>query len=89
LPGQVQLKMKRYELSMADKDIESGQAEEVADFESNQVYKVFPLIFGGYIAFEPELIHCYKRKIKTKIVSKRLKNPMQVTAICLIDQYDP
>lgn len=53
------------------------------------IYKVFPLEFGGFIAFEPEYIHVYKRKIKNKIISKRLRTLMKVKSICKMDEYNP
>lgn len=47
------------------------------------------LEFGGMIAFDTEFIHCYKRKLKSKLISKRLRKPMKVCAIAPIDKYDP
>lgn len=49
---------------------------------------MFPLEIGGFIAFEPDYVHCYKRRIRSKICSKKLRNVMKVTAICAIDKYN-
>jgi hypothetical protein len=48
------------------------------------------LPFGGFLAFEPEFIHCYKKKIRNKLVSRKLtRKPIKVSAITPIDEFDP
>lgn len=76
---------------MADKDIESSgtPSEDQAEFDSPSIYRVLPLDFGGFIAFDPEYIHCYKKRIKTKVVTKKLRTPMKVTGFCALDSFDP
>ena len=44
--------------------------------------------FGGFIAIEPEFIHCFKKRIKHKVVSKKLRKPLKIKAICSIDKYN-
>jgi len=85
----MQHRLKRYYLNIADKDIEAGGVDETLEFEGVNIYRVVPLEFGGVIAFEPDYIHCYRRRIKTKVISKKLRNQMKVTSICAIDSYDP
>jgi len=73
---------------MADKDIETSQNDDQVDFDTQTLYKLKELEFGGFIAFDPEHIHCYRKKIKNKVVFKKLRKPMKVTALTNIDQYD-
>ena len=88
--------MKKYELNAAEKDIVAasnisgggGTSEDTVQFESNEVYLIQQLEFGGYLAFEPNFVHCYKRRIRTKVVSMKLRNPMRIKAICQIDKYN-
>ena len=82
------MQLKKYELNVADKDIESQANEDVATFEGNNVYQIYPLDFGGYLAIEPDQIHCYKRRVKTKVVSKKLRKHMKIKAISRIDKYN-
>lgn len=83
--------MKRYYLNIADKDIENAASHHdvEAEFESPTVYRILPLDFGGYLAIDPDFIHCYRRRIKTKVVSKKLRSTMKITGFCPIDSYDP
>ena len=74
---------------MVEKDIESNTNEDQAEFENPSIYRVREMEFGGFIAFDPENIHCYRKRIKSKIITKKLRNPMKVTAFCAIDTYDP
>lgn len=77
---------------MADKDIEpvyGTSGDEDCVFESSHVYLLRPLEFGGFIAFDSDNVYLYRKRIRSKIVSKRLRNPMKITAICPIDEYDP
>lgn len=83
------LQLKRYELNIGDKDIETSAVEDIATFESLNVYKVVPLEFGGYLAFDTDFVHCYKKRIRTRVVSKKLRKPMKIKDICQIDKYDP
>jgi Mono-functional DNA-alkylating methyl methanesulfonate N-term len=48
-----------------------------------------PLVFGGYLAFDPENVHLYKKKIKLRLLTKKLRTLMKVAAICQIDDYEP
>ena len=84
----MQLKLKRYYLNMNDKDIESSSNEDICDFDNPNIYRLISLPFGGFLAIDPEHIHCFKRRIKTKVVSKKLRNSMKITAFCQIDEYD-
>eukprot|EP00347_Sterkiella_histriomuscorum_P011081 403373826 len=84
-----QLKLKKYYLNILEKDIEPAQNEQQLDFENMHIIRVKELEFGGFIAFDPENIHCYKKRINSKIISKKLRKPMKVTSITAIDQYDP
>ncbi len=78
-------------MNLAEKDIESASShhEDLAEFESPNIYRVLPLDFGGFLAIDPDFIHCYKRRIKTKVVSKKLRTTMKITGFCPIDHYDP
>ena len=73
---------------MNEKDIEQGSSEDTVEFDNPNVYRVLPLHFGGFIAIDPENIHCYRKRIKTKVISKKLRNPMKITAFCAIDEFD-
>jgi hypothetical protein len=53
------------------------------------IYKVMPLEFGGFLAFEPDYVHVYRKRIRTKVLSKKLRTSMTVKAICNIDKYNP
>lgn len=81
--------MKKYYLNIQEKDIEPVSHDDHVDFDSHHIYRVMELEFGGIIAFDPENIHCYRKRIRSKINSKRLRKPMKVSAITPIDQYDP
>ena len=77
-------------MNLADKDIvDSGAIEDVCEFESNNVYKVVPLEFGGFVAFDPDYMHVYRKRVRTKVISKKLRSQMVVKAICNIDHYNP
>mgnify|MGYP001807394320 CR=1 FL=1 len=72
-------------MNIAEKDIEAGPSDETLEFESQNIYRVMPLDFGGMIAFEPDAIHCFRRKIKTKVVTKKLRSSMKVVGFTAID----
>lgn len=63
----MQLKMKRYYLNIAEKDIESSSNDDHLDFDNPNILRVRELEFGGFIAFDPENIHVYRKRIKSKI----------------------
>ena len=79
------LKLKRYILNVAEKDLKPGEVsatnEDVVELDNQNIYKIISLPFGGFIAIDPENIHCYKRRIKSKLVTKRLRKPMKFTGI--------
>ncbi|CDW78610.1 dna damage-binding protein 1 [Stylonychia lemnae] len=83
------LRVKKYTLNMADKDIEPTSNDDQVDLESSTTYRIKELDFGGFLAFDPEYIHCFRKRIKNKIISKKLRKPMKITAFNSIDQYDP
>ena len=60
--------MMKYSLNLVDKDINTS--EESSEFENGEVYKVFGLEFGGFLAFESDALHVYKRRMKQKLVTK-------------------
>lgn len=41
------------------------------------------------MAIDPDNIHCYRRRIKTKVITKKLRTSMKITGFCQIDEYDP
>lgn len=59
------------------------------ELENTNIYRVFPLAFGGFLAFDHEYIHCYKKKFRFKLVSRKLRKGMRIAAITQIDEYDP
>jgi hypothetical protein len=48
-----------------------------------------PLEFGGFLAFEPDFVHVYKRRVKSKLLSKKLRTSMIVKAVCNMDKFNP
>lgn len=87
------MKLKRYQLKLDDKDLKTSDGtptfnEDNVEFESPNVYKLLPLVFGGFLAFDSQTVHCYKKKIRFLLSSKKLKRPLRVTAVCLIDEFD-
>lgn len=74
---------------MTERDLEGQNQDEICEFKSLNIYKILPLEFGGFLAFEPEYIHVHKKEIKMSIISKKLRDSIKVTSICSIDTYDP
>jgi hypothetical protein len=82
------MKVKRYNMNIAERELKSSDIpsmEEVTELDNINIYKVIPLPFGGFIALDPENIHCYKRRIKFKLVSKVLRKPLRFSGFTLID----
>jgi hypothetical protein len=59
------------------------------EFETNNVYRVFPLPFGGLLAFDQAHIYLFKKKFRNKLVTKELGKSFEVTGIDAIDKFDP
>jgi hypothetical protein len=83
-------KFKRYELNIIDKDVvDHGQSEDTCELDNVNVYLVHPLEFGGFMAFDPDCMYIYRKKLKTKIIQKKLRSQMKVKSICNMDTYNP
>lgn len=77
-------------MNLTEKDIIDSQAsEDICEFDNNNIYKIIPLDFGGFLAFDPDYMHVYRRKVRTKVISKKLRSQMIIKAVCNIDIYNP
>ena len=56
-------KMRKYHLNLTDKDIVLDiSGDDIHEFESSSIYLVYPLLFGGFLAFDDKTIYCYLKK---------------------------
>lgn len=88
----MQLRVKKFNMSLIDKDLKSSDTnstEDTVELEKLSAYMIYPLDFGGFLAIDPDNISVYKKKLKTKLLTKQLRKVMQVKAIIAIDEFDP
>ena len=60
------------------------------EFTSNSVYRVEPLLFGGFLAFDTDSVSYYRRdaQINSGAYQEQLKSAHTVTAFCAVDEFD-
>ena len=60
------------------------------EFSSNSVYRVEPLSFGGFLAFDFEKVSYYKKELigSNRAFHEKLKSAHSVTAFCQVDEFD-
>lgn len=86
------LRVKKYNMSIIDKDLKSSDTnstEDTVELEKLSTYMICPLDFGGFLAIDSDNISVYKKKLRTKLLTKQLRKVMQVKAIIAIDEFDP
>ena len=85
------MRLKRYLLDIQGKDLKSVHEQQdhhhhhqhsrhdrdVVELDSG-VYKVEPLCFGGFLAIEADKVHCYRRNIQEKLLTKELRKSMRI-----------
>lgn len=62
---------------------------DIVEFSSNSIYKVFPLEFGGFLAFEPDNMIFCRRDNHDRMVYRRLRTPLMVKCLCAVDSLHP
>lgn len=51
-------------------------------FISNTVYKIVPLVFGGFLAFDIDQFAYCNSELKGTLAYRKLRSPLTVTAFC-------
>jgi len=68
-------------------DLTSGTLR--LEFSSNTTYRVDPLIFGGFLAFDIDMVSFVKGDLAQRgIFYKPMRSPLKVTALCEVDEFD-
>jgi hypothetical protein len=84
----MQLWFKKYHLHIDQKDLKPSQesgSESVVKLPNKNVYRIFPLPFGGFLAFDPENVICYRKNIRHTLITKKLRKIMRINSICPMD----
>ena len=84
----MQLWFKKYHLHIDQKDLKAAQdsgTESVVKLPNQNVYRIFALPFGGFLAFDPENVTLYRKNIRLTLITKKLRKIMRVNAICPMD----
>lgn len=85
------MRIKKYRLNIANKDLtDEDLKEESITLDSLTYERIYPLEFGGFLAFESDTIHCFKKnsKFQGKLCKARLRNFMSITGISPLDKFN-
>ena len=77
----------KYQLDLGEQELVAADKEAVK-FVSNAIYKILPLPFGGFLAFDPEFVYFYGESHDC-IDARKLRQSMVISALLQYDDYDP